>query len=135
MALYPLAGTKPALFHPAQQEGLRIGLKDSRPNTLQLLSLVESQSAAEFLSLIDIGGCVISYRDVCSNEGVALGYGGYGLRPIAHGLVCVLEHGSRLRAVTPPAPVVKTSNSEKRNQVGVKQTRMRDQIFDSPGAA
>ena len=35
------------------------------------------------LSLFSKGSGVISYRDVCNNEGVALGYGGYGHRPNA----------------------------------------------------
>ena len=53
------------------------------------------------LSLIGTGSCVIFYRDVCNNEGVAPGYGGDGLRPIARGLVCVLEHGPGIRAIYP----------------------------------
>ena len=42
------------------------------------------------LSFIGTDSGVISYRDVCNNEGVAPGYGGDGLRPKARGPMCVL---------------------------------------------
>ena len=64
------------------------------------------------LSFIGTDSGVISYRDVCNNEGVAPGYGPY-----------------------TPAPAVKTSNSAKMNQSGAKQTLMREQIFTAQAPA
>ena len=48
-----------------------------------------------------------------NGPGAAPGYGGYGLRPKARGLVCVLEHGPKARAVHPSSHPEDLQLSEK----------------------